>query len=194
MESLRNFKEGNAIFTFPNTLIKCAGAPQKAMYLSEEFLRKSGKRQKANVMFNTSAGVIFSVKKYADALHKVIQDREINVNFRHELIEVKPDTKEAVFRLLDDPEGANKTFKVLHRSKIKNYLLKRLHFQYEMLHVAPPMSAPPVLSANKHLVNEAGYLEIDKSTLQHVRFPNIYGVGDCTNLPTSKTAAAIGIT
>lgn len=110
MECLKNFKEGNAIFTFPNTLIKCAGAPQKAMYISEEYLRKHGK--KANIMFNTSLGVIFGVKKYADALTKVIKERGINVNYRHELIEVKSDTKEAVFRLLDDPHGATKTFKV----------------------------------------------------------------------------------
>lgn len=61
-----------------------------------------------------------------------------------------------------------------------------------MLHVAPPMSAPAVLRANKQLVNEAGYVEVDKLTLQHVRFPNIFGIGDCTNLPTSKTAAAVG--
>nr|CAH0111032.1 unnamed protein product [Daphnia galeata] len=173
LESLRNFKEGNAIFTFPNTPIKCAGAPQKAMYISEQYLRKHNKRNKANVMFNTSLGVLFGVKKYADALEKVIRERDISVNFRHELIEVKPDTKEAVFRLLDDPAGATKTFK------------------YEMLHVTPPMSAPELLRANKKFTNEAGYLEVDKSTLQHIRFPNIFGIGDCTNLPTSKTAAAI---
>ena len=40
MEALKNFRSGNAIFTFPNTPIKCAGAPQKAMYISEEYLRK----------------------------------------------------------------------------------------------------------------------------------------------------------
>ncbi|KAK4007956.1 hypothetical protein OUZ56_013116 [Daphnia magna] len=173
LESLKNFKEGNAIFTFPNTPVKCAGAPQKAMYISEEYLRKHNKRDKANVMFNTSLGAIFGVKKYADALEKVVKKRNIAVNFRHELVEVKPDTKEAVFRLLDDPAGATKTFK------------------YEMLHVTPPMSSPALLRANKELTNEAGYLEIDKSTLQHVRFPNIFGIGDCTSLPTSKTAAAI---
>lgn len=61
-----------------------------------------------------------------------------------------------------------------------------------MLHVTPPMSSPALLSANKQLTNDAGYLEVDKSTLQHVRFPNIFGIGDCTNLPTSKTAAAVG--
>lgn len=110
LECLKNFKEGNAIFTFPNSLIKCAGAPQKAMYISEEYLRKHGKR--ANIIFNTSLGVIFGVKKYAEALQKVIDERNIHVNYKHELIEVKPDTKEAVFRLLDDPNGTTKTFNV----------------------------------------------------------------------------------
>lgn len=60
-----------------------------------------------------------------------------------------------------------------------------------MLHVTPPMGSPDVLKANKQLTNEAGFVEVDRSTLQHVRFPNVFGIGDCTNLPTSKTAAAI---
>lgn len=62
-----------------------------------------------------------------------------------------------------------------------------------MLHITPPMSAPDVLKTNKQLTNDAGYVEVDRLTLQHVRFPNIFGIGDCSNLPTSKTAAAIGI-
>ena len=61
-----------------------------------------------------------------------------------------------------------------------------------MLHVTPPMSAPAVLRDNKQLTNESGFVEVDRYTLQHVRFSNIFGIGDCTNLPTSKTMAAIG--
>jgi eukaryotic sulfide quinone oxidoreductase len=70
-----------------------------------------GKRQNATVIFNTSLGVLFGVKKYADALWQVVKERDIQVNLRHELIEVKPDTREAVFRLLDQPD-TTKTFKV----------------------------------------------------------------------------------
>lgn len=82
-------------------------------------------------MFNTSLGVLFGVKKYADALEKVIRERDISVNFRHELIEVKPDTKEAVFRLLDDPAGATKTFKVLYSFLIISKFISKcykIHF------------------------------------------------------------------
>ena len=64
-------------------------------------------------MYNSSLGVIFGVEKYAEALKKIVKERDIQLNLLHELIEVKPDTKEAVFRILNQPEGTNKTFKVL---------------------------------------------------------------------------------
>ncbi|KAG8440527.1 hypothetical protein GDO86_006321 [Hymenochirus boettgeri] len=170
-KALHDFKKGNAIFTFPNTPVKCAGAPQKIMYLSEEYLRKTGKRSDANIIFNTSLGVIFGVKKYADALLEIIKQRNIQVNYRHSLIEVRPDRQEAVFENLDKP-GETKVF------------------QYEMLHVTPPMGPPDVL-VNSPVADAAGWLDVSKDTLQHTKYPNIFGIGDCTNLPTSKTAAAI---
>lgn len=173
MECLRGFRGGNAIFTLPNTPIKCPGAPQKAMYISEQYLRDNGKREGATVMFNSSLGVLFAVEKYAKALHEIVKERNIQLNLSHELIEVKPESREAVFRILNQPEGSTKTFK------------------YEMLHVVPPMEAPQVLATNKDLANAAGFLEVDKSSLQHVRYPNVFGIGDCTSLPTARTAAGV---
>lgn len=63
--------------------------------------------------------------------------------------------------------------------------------QYEMLHVTPPMGPHEVLKKST-LVDEAGWLDIDKDMLQHKKYPNVFGIGDCTNLPTAKTAAAVG--
>ncbi|NXR78510.1 SQOR protein, partial [Pycnonotus jocosus] len=170
-KALQDFKEGNAIFTFPNTPVKCAGAPQKIMYLSDAYLRKTGKRSKANIMFNTSLGVIFGVKKYADALLEVIKDRDLAVNYKRNLIEVRADKQEAVFENLDRPG------------------VTEVH-QYEMLHVTPPMGPPAVL-INSPVSDEKGWVDVDKETLQHKKYPNVFGIGDCTNLPTSKTAAAV---
>ncbi|XP_017563797.1 sulfide:quinone oxidoreductase, mitochondrial [Pygocentrus nattereri] len=169
--ALRNFKEGNAIFSFPNTPVKCAGAPQKIMYLSEAYLRKTGKRSKANIIYNTSLPVLFGVKKYADALWEIVKSRDLNVNLRHNLIEVRPDKREAVFENLDNP-GETKIF------------------EYEMLHVTPPMGPPSVLKGSS-LEDEAGWLDVNKDTLQHKTYDNVFGIGDCTNVPTSKTAAAV---
>lgn len=170
-KALQDFKEGNAIFTFPNTPIKCAGAPQKIMYLSEAYFRKTGKRSKANIIFNTALGAIFGVKKYADALLEIIQERDLTVNYKQNLIEVRADKQEAVFENLDKP-GETQVI------------------SYEMLHVTPPMSSPDVLKKSP-VVDAAGWVDVNKETLQHTKYPNVFGIGDCTNLPTSKTAAAV---
>ncbi|XP_051976157.1 sulfide:quinone oxidoreductase, mitochondrial-like [Xyrauchen texanus] len=169
--ALKNFKEGNAVFTFPNTPVKCGGAPQKIMYLSDAFLRKTGKRSKANIIFNTALPVLFGVKKYADALWEIVKSRDLNVNLRQNLIEVRGDKQEAVFENLDKPGETN----VL---------------EYELLHVTPPMGPPPVLKGSS-LEDAGGWLDINKDTLQHMKYSNVFGIGDCTNLPTSKTAAAV---
>ena len=131
---------GSAVFTFPNCPIKCAGAPQKIMYLAEENWRRRG--IKANIQYRTSLPVIFVVKKYADALWKVARGRGIDVHLRTHLVEVKPDTKEAVFENLDS--GELETVK------------------YDMLHVTPPMSTPDCLNSNPDLVDGAGFLSVNK--------------------------------
>ncbi|XP_027725835.1 sulfide:quinone oxidoreductase, mitochondrial [Vombatus ursinus] len=170
-KALQDFKEGNAIFTLPNTPVKCAGAPQKIMYLSEAYMRKTGKRANANIIFNTALGVVFGVKKYADALEEIIKARDLHVNFRQNLIEVRPEKNEAVFEDLDSP-GSTKVM------------------SYEMLHVTPPMGPPDVVRGSP-VADVAGWVDLDKETLQHKKYPNVFGIGDCTNLPTSKTAAAV---
>ncbi|KAM3663366.1 sulfide:quinone oxidoreductase, mitochondrial isoform X2 [Ammospiza nelsoni] len=132
---------------------------------------KTGKRSKANIIFNTSLGVIFGVKKYADALLEIIKDKNIVVNYKRNLIEVRADKQEAVFEKLDIP-GETEIF------------------QYEMLHVTPPMGPPAVL-IDSPVSDASGWVDVDKETLQHKKYPNVFGIGDCTNLPTSKTAAAV---
>ena len=169
-ESLRNFQGGIAIFTQPSGAIKCGGAPQKIMYLAEDYLRNAGVRDKTNVIFASPGKQIFSIEKYRLALEKVVARKGIETRFRHDLIEIRPATKEAVFKQLDTAEEV-----VLH---------------YDMLHVTPPMSSPAFI-AGSPLADEQGWVEVHKETLQHVRYPNVFALGDCSSLPTSKTGAAI---
>uniref|UniRef100_A0A2K5Q6P6 FAD/NAD(P)-binding domain-containing protein n=1 Tax=Cebus imitator TaxID=2715852 RepID=A0A2K5Q6P6_CEBIM len=115
-KALQDFKEGNAVFTFPNTPVECAGAPQKIMYLSEAYFRETGKRSKANIIFNTSLGAIFGVKKYADALQEIIRERNLTVNYKQNLIEVRANKQEAVFENLDKPgETQVISYEMLHQ-------------------------------------------------------------------------------
>ena len=169
-KTLREFKGGNAVFTFPSTPIKCAGAPQKIMYLADDFLRKQGVREKSQIHFASAGGAIFGVKKYATALNKVIARKQIETHFKHDLVEVRAGTREAVFKSLDGgPE---------------------LVLKYEMLHVVPPQSAPDFIKKSE-LADKAGWVEVHKHTLQHARFPNVFSLGDCSSLPCSRTGAAI---
>ncbi|KAL0272971.1 UNVERIFIED_CONTAM: hypothetical protein PYX00_005758 [Menopon gallinae] len=170
--SLDGFVEGNVIFTYPNTPVKCGGAPQKICYIAEEYLQRSGKRRKANVIYNTSLGVIFPVKKYADSLWQVCNSRGIDVNLKTNLVAIEPERRVAVFENLNNPEV-------------------KTEMQYSVLHVTPPMGPPPFLRCSPMICDDAGYLDIDKNTLRHKFFSNIFGIGDCTSLPTSKTAAAV---
>ena len=169
-KNIRDFKGGTAIFTNPLPPIKCGGAPQKIMYLADSYFRKSGVRNNSKVVFCSSAAAIFSVKKYTDTLNKVLKRKEITTHFKHDLIALRPDVKEAVFKNLDTNED--------------------VVMRYDMIHVTPPQG-PCDFMKNSPLVNKDGWVEVDKFKLQHVRYANIFALGDASNLPTSKTGAAI---
>lgn len=102
--AFKSFKEGNAIFTFPNSPLKCPGAPQKAMYIFDDYARKTNKRGKANIIYTTSLANIFGVKHYADALWKVCEKRDLNVRLRTNLVKIYPQKRQALFENLDKPD------------------------------------------------------------------------------------------
>jgi len=169
-ECIRDFRGGTALFTMPNTAVKCGGAPQKIMYLADDHFRKTGVREKSNVVFATAQGALFAVEKYRKTLESVAARKQIDTRFKHNLVEIRGTAKEAVFENLDTTE--------------------RVVVGYDMLHVTPPMSAPDVIKRSP-LADAAGWVAVDKYTLQHPRFSNVFGIGDCSGLPTSKTGAAI---
>lgn len=169
-ENIRNLNEGIAVFTQPNTPIKCGGAPQKIAYLAEDYFRLNGRRDRIVVKFISGMPSIFSVKKYADALMKHCQQTDIETLFKHNLVEIRPEKKEAIFINLDTQQ--------------------ELVQPYDMIHVTPPMG-PPDLIKNSPLADSAGWVDVNKSTLQHNKYQNVFGLGDASSLPTSKTGAAI---
>ncbi|KAJ2552342.1 hypothetical protein EV175_003354 [Coemansia sp. RSA 1933] len=172
-EFLQNVKGGNALFTMPATPIKCAGAPQKIAYLADELFREKGIRNNVTLNYYTALGKIFAVDKYANAMSAIAKSRDINVNLFHDLVEVDGATKTATFKLLGSGPNAGDSLSV----------------PYDFLHVTPPMK-PFDFIKNSKIANPAGFVDVDQYTLQHCRYPNIYSLGDCSSLPTSKTAAA----
>jgi sulfide:quinone oxidoreductase len=163
---LSAFDGGTALFTFPATPVKCAGAPQKIMYLADDHLRRRGVRDRARIVFASAGAKIFGVERYARTLRRVIERKGIETLFRHDLIAVRPAAREAVFRHCDRGH--------------------EVVVPYRLLHVVPPQSAPDVVQRSP-LADPAGWAEADK----HTRFPDVFALGDASSLPTSRTGAAI---
>jgi len=175
-ELLQNFKGGRAVFTFPATPIKCAGAPQKIMYLADETFRKNGVRNQTQITYGVATAKIFGIPGYCESLEKVAQAKQIQVLYKHDLKAVNSEQREAIFRVSNDSESTE------------------VSLGYDFLHVAPPMSAPDFIKNSPLAVSEGtggGWVDVNKYTLQHNKYPNIFSLGDASSLPTSRTAAAI---
>lgn len=132
------------------------------------FVLQCKKRDSANIFFNSALGVIFGVEKYANVLKGIVNDRNLNVNLKHNLVEVDSNKCEAIFEKLETGE--------------------KIPFKYDLLHVTPPQKPPKVVLP---LADSSGFVSVDKFTMQHTKHPNIFALGDCSNAPTSRTAAAV---
>ncbi|PWH86795.1 NAD(P)/FAD-dependent oxidoreductase [Brumimicrobium oceani] len=201
---VKNFKGGVALFTQPATPIKCGGAPQKIMYLAEDYWRKNNIRSKSEILFATAGTVIFGTKVIADTLMKVVERKDINLRFNHKLVKVDGEKQIAWYDLTKDIKAGGcivmsgeNDGKYIDESFQYNYKdvkvtkkdgLYGIHF--DMLHTAPPSVAPKFVRES-NLVNEAGWLDVDIHSLQHKKYPNIFGIGDVAALPTAKTGAAV---
>jgi sulfide:quinone oxidoreductase len=173
-ECIKAMKPGmTALFTSPSTALKCGGAPQKITYLAGDYFRKHDLKGKVKVDFSTAGKVIFGIKKYAVELQKVVDKLGIEMNYRHDLIAVDGDKKTATFKVTDE-----------------NGISTEITKHFDMLHVTPPQSAPDFI-AQSPLANEKGWIDVDKYSLQHVRYKNIFGIGDATSTPNGKTGAAV---
>jgi sulfide:quinone oxidoreductase len=171
---IKQIKPGQtAIFTSPSTPVKCGGAPQKIMYLAADYFRKKGILPQVNVHFYSGGTKIFGVPKYAEALQKLVDQYGIGLHFHHDLISI---------------DGANQvaTF-LVHEADNREH---KVDVPFDMIHVVPPQSAPDFVKRSP-LADAQGWLDVDQHTLQHKRFPEIFGIGDVTNTPNAKTGAAV---
>ena len=170
---VKALKSGKAIFTQPPMPIKCAGAPQKAMYLSCSEWEKQGLLKNIDVEFHNAGAVLFGVPTFVPPLMEYVKRYDIDLQFNSKLISVDGAAKKATFES-QDAEGN----------------LQRVEKSFDMLHVVPPQCAPDFVK-NSPLANAEGWVEVDQVTLQHVRYPNIFSLGDACSSPNAKTAAAV---
>ncbi|MGS2725031.1 FAD-dependent oxidoreductase [Psychroserpens sp. BH13MA-6] len=188
-EQIKNFKGGNAVFTQPTTPIKCGGAPQKIAYLAADYFKKQHLSDKTNVVFATPGSVIFGVKPIKDTLMQVIHRYGIHFKPYYAPFKIDPDKKIVYFRNTAPEE--NQCIIVEDNSLGEKQSGDTIiEMPFDLLHLAPPQTAPKFIRES-NLVNDAGWLDVDHHSLQHKKYPNIFGLGDVAALPTAKTGAAI---
>jgi sulfide:quinone oxidoreductase len=172
---LQEFRGGTALFTGATGPIKCGGAAQKAAYLSADILRERGVLSSSSVVLAVPPPSIFGIERFAAPLEGAIARYGIATRFRHELVEVRPSAREAVFVVHDDGGARRETI------------------GYDFMHVVPRQSAPDFLKGGPLAAPHQpdGLVAVDAATLQHVRFPNVFALGDCSGAPNAKTGAAV---
>ncbi|KAJ9410112.1 hypothetical protein DTO045G8_2105 [Paecilomyces variotii] len=174
-ENVKKFQKGDALFTQPTGVIKCAGAPQKIMWLALDHWKRAGLYNPSNpssgsiqISFATGLPGMFGVPKYSKTLEELRKERGVEGLFQHDLVAIEGNT--AVFARPDGQEQVKK------------------HFDF--LHVTPKMG-PHAFVKNSPLADAAGFVAVDQATTRHTKYSNVWSAGDASSLPTSKTAAAI---
>lgn len=171
-ELVRKLRSGQAIFTQPPMPIKCAGAPQKAMYLSADHWRREGVLGDIEIDFCSAATVLFGVPDYVPALMKYVNAYGIDLSFGNTLTSVNGAERTATFNCVR-PDGSS----------------HRVTCDFDLLHVVPPQVAPDFIRVSP-IADTAGWIDVDPATLRHKAWANIHALGDATNTGNAKTAAA----
>lgn len=169
---VQEMKEGRALFTQPPMPIKCAGAPQKALYLSGDAWFRNGALKDIDIQFMNAGGVLFGVKEYVPALMEYVEKYDATLNFFNTLTSVDGAAKKATFKVTK-PDTAETEITV----------------DFDMMHVCPPQVAPDFIRVSE-LADATGWVDVDQATLRHKTFDNIWSLGDVMNAPNAKTMAA----
>jgi len=172
-ELVNEFVGGKAIFTQPPMPIKCAGAPQKALYLSCSTWRKSGVLNEVDVEFHTATPGLFGVADFVPTLMAYMNKYNADLNFQSNLVKINGEAKLATFKQINGDGNEE----IIEKS-------------FDMIHVTPPQCAPDFIKSSP-LADGNGWVDVDHNSLRHVKYENIYGVGDCMSAPNAKTAAAV---
>ena len=168
-------KGGEALMTLPATPLKCAGAPLKMTFMLRDRVAHAGTLGRSKLQFVSALGNVFGVPAVNDNVLARWNDLGIEVETTQKLSAIDIGRRRATFT---SPEG------------------EKSERPYDFIHVVPPMRAPDAVKASALAWQEGpfaagGWLEVDKQTLQHRRFPNVFGIGDINGTPRGKTAATV---
>lgn len=177
-------KKVKGVFTHPNTPIKCGGAPKKIMYLTNARLEEAGARANADLHFYPNGGAMFGIKDYHDAIVEQFKARDFKWSYKHNLIEVK--NGKAIF---DNHSKFVEKYDEDLEENVKETIHETVETEFDFLHITPPMKAPDEIG-NSSVGSKKGWIPVNKETLQHVKYPNVFALGDIAAIPMGKTGGS----
>ncbi len=179
-------KKVRGLFTDPATPIKCGGAPKKIMYLTDARLREAGARENADLYLYPNGSKLFGVPEYNNAMIKQFEKRDMKWNFRHNLVAVDPEKKVATFNRFWQEKGEwdadLEEYSIVPKSE-------KVSVPYDFMHITPPQIAPEEIGKSP-VGSDKGWVPVDKETLQHVKFKNVFALGDIAAIPMGKTGGS----
>jgi len=190
IEKAKNAKDGKKVqflFTHPSTPIKCGGAPKKIMYLTNARLKEAGARENAELTFYPNGGAMFGVPEYHDAIHEQFKREGFKWHYRHNLIGVEKENKIAIFDAKWQEKGPYdpimKDFEVISKHE-------KVRVPYDFIHITPDAVAPREVGESD-IGSASGWVPVNKETLQHVKYNNVFAIGDIAQVPMGKTGGSV---
>lgn len=163
-DALKQVDGGTIVSTFSEMPIKCPAAPIKFILMAEDTMRRLGKRGKYNFVLTTPMPAAFSRPPYMDKLNSIFASRGIEAVANFAPGEVDPE--KGVMRSYDGRE-----------------------VNFDLLCITPPHEGSDVIQNSDGVGDAAGWVTCDKYHMLSKYHSNIYGIGDATDFPTSKTAS-----
>ena len=190
IEQAKNAKDGKKVqflFTHPSTPIKCGGAPKKIMYLTNARLKEAGARDNAELTFYPNGGAMFGVPEYHDAIMGQFKRENFKWHFRHNLVRIEKENKIAVFDAKWQEKGPfdpiMKDFEVISKHE-------KVRVPYDFIHITPDAVAPREVGESD-IGSAKGWVPVNKETLQHVKYNNVFAIGDIAQVPMGKTGGSV---
>ena len=162
--ALDGFKGGRIVIGIASMPYKCPPAPLEVAFLIESELRERGLRDKTEMHFCSPIGRAFTIESVSEMATPILEQKGIEL---HTFVNV-----EAI-----DPE----------RKVVLS--LEGEEFPYDLLILVPPHKGAQFVIDSGLAPAPGGWLPTDRHTLQVGGRPNVYALGDATDLPLSKAGS-----
>jgi len=162
-DALKNFNQGKIVIGIGGLPYKCPPAPSESACQLDYVFRQRGLRDKVDIHYLSPLPRVFPIESVSPLIQKVMESKGIAVTEMFNIETIDPKTK-----TVSSLEGES--------------------IQYDLLIVVPPHRGAKIVE-DSGLGDRGGWIPTDKHTLKVKGHGNMYAVGDCTDIPTSKAGA-----